>query len=441
MKRHVGSSSTSREDNSVPLRSKLLSRDWVQPNPNTSSQSWSSSVDSELATVGSFETEGSLEDKQSFAVFSSVSCDSQDNFVSDTAHRGIDTVFTDPVQQVGLLQSESTCRFASPSCDQNRDHHDEYSNMDGGEPETSHQSGSNVLDNVLEFQTKNRHSVTNTFSFKSPIEQSLANGDRNVQTYNQEHIQSTSRPETYIHDKGLVSKGDNKGIFTIDSVDEVSSIGTPSTNGENEQPTTEHASLQTTKPNQDLKINEEIKINTQKTTKVEPNMLSEILNFLDDASQATNNSPLPVVNSETESNAGGFGKPGCESVQKLHGMSMAQLTEEVLSLQMLVQDKDNKLVVLERALQHQRELLTRNVKTAKRELNLRCKSQKEEYEATLNRHVQFIQQLVEEKKALAVKCEAMASEMRQQTAKVEYERRIHEERLNNEIRRLKQVVY
>jgi 5-azacytidine-induced protein 1 len=106
---------------------------------------------------------------------------------------------------------------------------------------------------------------------------------------------------------------------------------------------------------------------------------------------------------------------------------------------MLVQDKDNKLVVMERALQHQRELLARNVKTAKRELNLRCKAQKEEYESNTNRNFQFIQQLVEEKKALAEKCEALATEMRQQTAKVEYERRVSDERHNAEIRRLKQV--
>jgi 5-azacytidine-induced protein 1 len=106
---------------------------------------------------------------------------------------------------------------------------------------------------------------------------------------------------------------------------------------------------------------------------------------------------------------------------------------------MLVQDKDNKLVVLERALQHQRELLARNVKTAKRELNLRCKAQKEEYESNTNRNFQFIQQLVEEKKILAEKCEALAPERRQQTVKAEYERRVSDERHNAEIRRLKQV--
>lgn len=120
-------------------------------------------------------------------------------------------------------------------------------------------------------------------------------------------------------------------------------------------------------------------------------------------------------------------------------MSNAELTEEVLSLQMLLQDKDNKLLVLERALQHQKELLTRSVKTAQRELNLRCKTQREEYEATISRHVQFIQQLVEEKKKLADKCEGMVIEMRQQTSRAEYERKVNEERHCAEIRRLKQV--
>ena len=40
---------------------------------------------------------------------------------------------------------------------------------------------------------------------------------------------------------------------------------------------------------------------------------------------------------------------------------------------------------------------------------------------------------------LAEKCEALATEMRQQTVKAEYERRVSDERHNAEIRRLKQV--
>lgn len=132
-------------------------------------------------------------------------------------------------------------------------------------------------------------------------------------------------------------------------------------------------------------------------------------------------------------------KQSCDNVKKLHGMNISQLTEEVLGLQMLLQDRETKLSVMERALQHQKELLVRNVRTAKHELNLRCKAQKEEYEATLNRHIQFIQQLVEEKKNLAAKCETMANEVRQQAVKLERERKINEERLKSEMRRLKQV--
>ena len=49
---------------------------------------------------------------------------------------------------------------------------------------------------------------------------------------------------------------------------------------------------------------------------------------------------------------------------------------QVLSLRMLLHDRDAKLVVMERALQHQRELLGRSARTAKMEMNLRCKAQK-----------------------------------------------------------------
>ena len=85
-------------------------------------------------------------------------------------------------------------------------------------------------------------------------------------------------------------------------------------------------------------------------------MLSEILNFLDGTNNQTAavNSPLPLINSETESNLGGFrggeARPGVgsENINKLRNMTKTELSEEVLSLQMLVQDKDNKLVMMER---------------------------------------------------------------------------------------------
>lgn len=429
IRRPVGGSSTSREDNSVATHTKLQPRDWAPP---ISSQSWSSSVDSELATVGSFDTEGSLEDKQSFAVFSGDSCDSREHLVPNTIHRDIDhQVFTDnPTQHVS--QSESICRFSSPSHEEPNASHNFSTKMENDNRiQMSHRSQSDVAEN--EFKSKDRLTVTNAFSLNSSIDQILAIED-NTKTF--DHIQTLSAKETTKQiGAEAMSKEEQDKVFVNDSVDDVSSIRTPSADEISEE-LDNHESLQVTNQKQET-INKTRE--SSQTIKTEPNMLSEILNFLDDASQATNNSPLPIINSETESNAG-FARPASESMRKLHGMSMTQLTEEVLSLQMLVQDKDNKLMVLEGALQHQRELLARNVKTAKRELNLRCKSQKEEYEATLNRHVQFIQQLVEEKKALAVKCEGMAAEMRQQASKLEYERRISEDRLNNEIRRLKQVI-
>jgi hypothetical protein len=83
--------------------------------------------------------------------------------------------------------------------------------------------------------------------------------------------------------------------------------------------------------------NQDVK-NDQVTNK-EHNMLSEILNFLDDANSniALTSSPLLAINSETESNAeGGFRKTGCEDVTKLHGMSITDLTEEILALQVVI---------------------------------------------------------------------------------------------------------
>lgn len=421
LRRHVGGGSTSREDGPV----KNQQREWP-----TSSQSWTSSVDSELATVGSFDTEVSLDDKQSFAVFSSVSCDSQEHLEKDEGQQQDPVSIEDSENHFASnvrpdsQSNQQICSFQAPSCEQLRTR-DECLKK-GNESETSQHYKAEITD--AESLKKNPSHAITSLTFTSSVKQNVTDR-QNEKTNGKEPAFVAQACE--FEERNTSLKNLNDHVVTNDSVDEVSSINSPLENSEKSTP----ISFENIEEKKETDSEE---TNKPYLAKREPNVLSEIMNFLDDASQAAV-SPLPVLNSETESTLGGFRRPGCESINKLHGMSMSQLTEEVLGLQMLVQDKDNKLIVLERALQHQRELLARNVKTAKRELNLRCKTQKEEYEVTLKRHVQFIQQLVEEKKVLAGKCEALAIEMRQQTAKVEYERRFTEERHNSEIRRLKQV--
>ncbi|MXQ87157.1 hypothetical protein E5288_WYG007636 [Bos mutus] len=60
----------------------------------------------------------------------------------------------------------------------------------------------------------------------------------------------------------------------------------------------------------------------------------------------------------------------------------------------------------------QRDLTFRRVKETERELGRQLRQQKEHYEATIRRHLSFIDQLIEDKKALGEKCEALVAELK-----------------------------
>ncbi|XP_054449205.1 centrosomal protein of 131 kDa [Pteronotus mesoamericanus] len=78
-----------------------------------------------------------------------------------------------------------------------------------------------------------------------------------------------------------------------------------------------------------------------------------------------------------------------------------------------VEETRRALVLLQRALAQQRDLTVRRVKETEKELGRQLRQQREHYEATIQRHLSFIDQLIEDKKALGEKCEAMVAELKQ----------------------------
>ncbi|XP_041432163.1 centrosomal protein of 131 kDa isoform X3 [Xenopus laevis] len=61
----------------------------------------------------------------------------------------------------------------------------------------------------------------------------------------------------------------------------------------------------------------------------------------------------------------------------------------------------------------QRELTVRHVKQTEKELGQQLKQQSEQYEATIQRHLSFIDQLIDDKKALSERCESLVRELKQ----------------------------
>lgn len=310
------------------------SRDWFPPVP-VSSQSWSSSVDSELATVGSFDTgtEASLEDKQSFAVFSSVSCDSPEQLVPDTTLQDInDPVFnqdstlrnfTKPIPSI--INSRQLNHFhsdQSPRCERYNSHDECYHEKDDQSEPTVYQCESKMID--VESQPKNLpHSTSSPTKLSSE-----KNASYNPESETNKRKQPSYEIESCAHNNVSASETENAPDSTDDSAGAINSIHTSSSRSEKPSCPTFHV----VKPKQQH-------IKDDQVTKREPNMLSEILSFLDDANSHTPlaSSPHLAINSETESNAeGGFRRPDSEGVTRLHGMTMAELTEEVLALQVFL---------------------------------------------------------------------------------------------------------
>ncbi|XP_052513695.1 centrosomal protein of 131 kDa isoform X4 [Budorcas taxicolor] len=89
-----------------------------------------------------------------------------------------------------------------------------------------------------------------------------------------------------------------------------------------------------------------------------------------------------------------------------------EASTSVMRLQLEVEEKKQAMELLQRALAQQRDLTFRRVKETERELGRQLRQQKEHYEATIQRHLSFIDQLIEDKKALGEKCEALVSELK-----------------------------
>ena len=75
----------------------------------------------------------------------------------------------------------------------------------------------------------------------------------------------------------------------------------------------------------------------------------------------------------------------CESPKKL--------AEQVVNLQFTVEEKERAVEVLRQAIDHQRKLSANFSQKFQKELNQRLAAQKTEYEATITRHQNFIDQV------------------------------------------------
>ncbi|KAL1779355.1 centrosomal protein of 131 kDa isoform X1 [Sigmodon hispidus] len=156
--------------------------------------------------------------------------------------------------------------------------------------------------------------------------------------------------------------------------------------------------------------------------------LQSIMSFLDEMEKSGQDRPAPQRESlvlETGPRPLELGPEGSTSMMRL---------------KLEVEEKKQAMVLLQRALAQQRDLTIRRVKETEKELNRQLRQQKEHYEATIQRHLSFIDQLIEDKKILSDKCEAVVAELKQGDQRCRERMAQMQEQHELEIKKLKELM-
>lgn len=117
----------------------------------------------------------------------------------------------------------------------------------------------------------------------------------------------------------------------------------------------------------------------------------------------------------------------------------SEVTSEVLKLRLEVDEKSRGVELLQKALKQQRELTLRHAQNHDKEMNQRLKMQKDQYESTIQRHLSFIDQLIDDKKILNQKCEKLVLEMKQVENKYQSKIKLMQDAHAVELKKMKEV--
>ncbi|XP_022069428.2 centrosomal protein of 131 kDa isoform X1 [Acanthochromis polyacanthus] len=138
--------------------------------------------------------------------------------------------------------------------------------------------------------------------------------------------------------------------------------------------------------------------------------LQSIMSFLDEMEKSEQERPRSVTS--------GSHREAVLSEEELVGVEQAsataaEVTGSMMRIKMELEEKKRTVNMLQMALAQQRELTVRHVKETEKELSRNFQLQKEQYEATIQRHLTFIDQLINDKKALSERCEGVVGELKQ----------------------------
>uniref|UniRef100_A0A8C1DSE4 Centrosomal protein 131 n=1 Tax=Cyprinus carpio carpio TaxID=630221 RepID=A0A8C1DSE4_CYPCA len=157
--------------------------------------------------------------------------------------------------------------------------------------------------------------------------------------------------------------------------------------------------------------------------------LQSIMSFLDEMEKSEQERPRSVVLSEEDL-----------AVVEQASATAAEVTGSMMRLKLELDEKKRTVNMLQTALTQQRELTIRHVKETEKELNHTFQLQKQQYEATIQRHLTFIDQLIDDKKALSERCEEVVGELKQVDQKYTKKIAQMQEQHEMEIKKLKELM-
>ncbi|XP_054454922.1 centrosomal protein of 131 kDa [Anoplopoma fimbria] len=165
--------------------------------------------------------------------------------------------------------------------------------------------------------------------------------------------------------------------------------------------------------------------------------LQSIMSFLDEMEKSEQERPRSVTS--------GSHREAVLSEEELVGVEQASATAAEVSGSMMrikleLEEKKRTVNMLQTALSQQRELTVRHVKETEKELSRNFQLQREQYEATIQRHLTFIDQLINDKKLLSERCEGVVGELKQVDQKYTKKIAQMQEQHEMEIKKLKELM-
>ncbi|NWR42214.1 CP131 protein, partial [Regulus satrapa] len=165
--------------------------------------------------------------------------------------------------------------------------------------------------------------------------------------------------------------------------------------------------------------------------------LQSIISFLDEMEKSEQERPRSAASATQRE--GFLLEEELAHVEQVSAVA-TEVTSSMMRLKLEVEEKKRAISLLQTALTQQRELTERHVQQTEKELGQQLRLQREQYEAAIQRHLAFIDQLLDDKKALGEKCEAVVAELKQVDHKYGQKIAQMQEQHELEIKKLKEIM-